>query len=261
MVDHVEHRARERLRGEGEDPQRDEAEVGDRGVGDEPLHVLLPDREQRPVQDADHREHQYQRREPLAGQREQRQAVAQEAERADLVEHADQQHARSDRRLGTGVGQPGVQRHQRRLDRERDEEPEEQPDLGALGDQRDDRAQRRPSRTCRPRAGTRALTTYSPISDASMIRPPSSEYRKNFTAAYCRRGAAEAPDEEVHRDQHGLEEHVEQEDVGGGEDADQRRLGGQQQREVARTRCGPRAASPPRRTASRPARARRSARS
>ena len=26
-----------------------------------------------------------------------------------------------------------------------------------------------------------------------MIRPPSSEYRKNFTAAYCRRGPPKRP--------------------------------------------------------------------
>ena len=38
-----------------------------------------------------------------------------------------------------------------------------------------------------------ALTTYSPISDASMIRPPNREYRKNFTAAYCRRGPPKRP--------------------------------------------------------------------
>src|SRR6185437_15794054 len=42
----------------------------------------------------------------------------------------------------------------------------------------------------------------------------------------------EAPDEEVHRYEHGLEQHVEQEDVGGGEHAHQRGLGGEQQREV-----------------------------
>ena len=47
------------------------------------------------------------------------------------------------------------------------------------------------------------------------------------------RAAAEAADEEVHRDEHGLEEDVEQEDVGGGEDADHHRLEQQDQREVA----------------------------
>ena len=67
----------------------------------------------------------------------------------------------------------------------------------------------------------------------SMTSPPASENSRNFTAAYCRRGAAEQPDEEVDRDEHRLEEDVEQEHVGGGEDADHERLEHQHQREVA----------------------------
>ena len=43
--------------------------------------------------------------------------------------------------------------------------------------------------------------------------------------------AAERPDQEVHRDQHGLEEHVEEEDVGGREDPDHHHLEQQQQPE------------------------------
>jgi len=43
---------------------------------------------------------------------------------------------------------------------------------------------------------------------------------------------AVAADHEVHRHQHGLEEHVEQEDVGGREDADHHRLERHHQREV-----------------------------
>jgi hypothetical protein len=46
-------------------------------------------------------------------------------------------------------------------------------------------------------------------------------------------GAAVAPDQEVHRDEHRLEEHVEHEDVGRGEDADRHRLEQQHQGEVA----------------------------
>jgi hypothetical protein len=67
--------------------------------------------------------------EDARGLREQRQAVAQEAEGADLVEDADEQHAPADRRLGAGVRQPGVEREQRRLDGEGDEEAAEQRDL------------------------------------------------------------------------------------------------------------------------------------
>ena len=58
-----------------------------------------------------------------------------------------------------------------------------------------------------------------------------------MTAAYCRRAAAVAADHEVHRHQHGLEEHVEQEDVGGREDADHHRLEHQHQREVGLHAC------------------------
>jgi hypothetical protein len=50
--------------------------------------------------------------------------------------------------------------------------------------------------------------------------------------------------------------HVEQEDVGGREDPDQRRLGGQQQREVAGSGCGLGELLRPREAAARPAPAR-----
>ena len=145
VVDHVERGAGEGLRGEREDPQRDEAEVRDRRVGHETLHVALPDGEQCPVEDPDHGQREHERREPLGGEREQRQAVAQEAERADLVEHPDEQHAHPDGGLGTGVGQPRVERHERGLDRERDEEPEEQAGSGCP------RRRSRPSPAARPR--------------------------------------------------------------------------------------------------------------
>ena len=63
VVDHVEHRAGARLRGEREDADADEAEVGDRGVRHQPLQVVLADREQRGVDDADQRQRDRQRRE------------------------------------------------------------------------------------------------------------------------------------------------------------------------------------------------------
>ena len=59
-----------------------------------------------------------------------------------------------------------------------------------------------------------AVTTYSPITAASMINPPNRLYSKNFTAALSTLGsAAEAANEEVHRNEHGFEEHVEEQDV------------------------------------------------
>jgi len=49
VVDHVERRPGHALRGESEDADRDEAEVRDGRVGEQPLEVALPDREQRAV--------------------------------------------------------------------------------------------------------------------------------------------------------------------------------------------------------------------
>ena len=52
-----------------------------------------------------------------------------EAVRAHLEQHTGQQHRADGRRLGVGVGQPGVQRPHRRLDREAEADREERDDL------------------------------------------------------------------------------------------------------------------------------------
>ena len=46
-----------------------------------------------------------------------------------------------------------------------------------------------------------------------MIKPPKRLYIRNFTAAFDRPRRAETADEEVHRDEHGFEENVEQQNV------------------------------------------------
>ena len=60
VVDHLEHAALEALGGEGEGAEDDEAEVGHRRVGDEPLQVLLHGGDDGAVDDADHAEGQEQ---------------------------------------------------------------------------------------------------------------------------------------------------------------------------------------------------------
>ena len=74
-------------------PERDEAEVAQRGQADQPQHVVLADRDERAVHDRDQRQHDHDRRGPPRGLGEQPEAEAQHPEGADLVEHADQQHA------------------------------------------------------------------------------------------------------------------------------------------------------------------------
>ena len=62
VVDHLQHAAGDRLAGDGEDAEHDEAEVGDRRVGDEALEVLLHRGDDRAVDHADHGQRQEQRR-------------------------------------------------------------------------------------------------------------------------------------------------------------------------------------------------------
>ena len=53
MIDHVQGGAGLRLRGHREDAQNDEPEMGDRRVRDQAHHILLSDRQDRAVQNAD----------------------------------------------------------------------------------------------------------------------------------------------------------------------------------------------------------------
>ena len=55
VVHHLEDGAGDRLAGEGEGADDDEADVRERGVGDEALQVLLHRGDDRPVDDADRR--------------------------------------------------------------------------------------------------------------------------------------------------------------------------------------------------------------
>ena len=200
-----------------------------------------PDREQRAVEDADHREHQHQRRE-VSGTRPGTAAGSSAGSRTCRPCRARRPAARPPP-IGASAPASGSQVWNGTSGA---------LIANAMKKPRNSQLLQARDRWCRRRAAWKSnvparcwlATTYSPITEASMISPPSSEYRKNFTAAYCRRGPPKRPDEEVHRDQHGLEEHVEQEDVGGREDADHHRLEQQQQREE-RLRLAPAGAQHP----------------
>ena len=85
---HLEDRALDALGVHGEDAHRHEAHMGDRGIGDQLLHVLLHQRDQRGVDDRHDRQREDQRREIGRGEREHRQREAQEAVAAHLQQDA-----------------------------------------------------------------------------------------------------------------------------------------------------------------------------
>ena len=186
---------------------------------DQPQHVVLADGDQGAVDDRDQRQGDDERGGPLRRVGEQPEAVAQHRVGADLVEDADQQHAGAGRGLPGGVGQPGVHREQRRLDREREEEAREQPllrvgvdvDLGELAEQ------------VRRVAGVRGHGVEADDRgqhDEATGQLEDQELDRGLLPAH----ASEVADQEVARDERGLEEHVEQEDVGRHEHTQRGRL-------------------------------------
>ena len=134
VVDHDQHAALEPLRGEREHAEHDETEVGDRGVGDEALQVLLHRCADGAVDDADDSEGHHHRGGPDGGLGEQVDAETHEPVGAELQHHRREDHRTCGGRLGVGVRQPGVQREQRHLDCEGDGEADEDPATGVGGD-------------------------------------------------------------------------------------------------------------------------------
>ena len=127
--DHLENAAGDALRRHRENAHGDEAHMRHRGIGDQLLHVLLHQRDQRGVDDGDDRERVDERREIERRLREHRQREAQEAVAAHLQKDRGKDHRAGGRRLDMRVGQPGVHRPHRQLDRERGEEGEPGPGL------------------------------------------------------------------------------------------------------------------------------------
>ena len=91
VVDHLEHGAVGAVGAQGEDPDRDEAELGDRGVAGDQAHVGLRERHHRPVEDAGDADQQDQLLVGDGGLRVERQRDPQEAVGADLREHPREQ--------------------------------------------------------------------------------------------------------------------------------------------------------------------------
>ena len=181
----------------------------DRRIGHQLLHVVLHQRHQA---DVDHRHQRQRDHQPgplVAGIGHDRQVEAQEAVATDLQRDRGQDHRAGGRRFHVGVRQPGVHREHRHLHREGDGEGEEQPGL-LPGGQR--------QRVQVGQLETAALQVQVDQRHQHQHRAEEGvqeELHRRVDAA----GATPDADDQVHRDQRGLEEHVEQDGVRGGEDA------------------------------------------
>lgn len=130
--DHLYHGALQGQFAAGVDGDHHEAHVGDAGVGHQSLDVGLGERHDGAVDDADKTQHH-----GVGGKfggrlGEQRQGEAQQAVGGGLQQDPRQVHGTRGRCLAVGIRQPAVQRYQRHLDREGDEEAQHQQPLHAL---------------------------------------------------------------------------------------------------------------------------------
>ena len=222
---HHEEAALDALLGEREEPEHHEAEVRNRRIRDDALQVGLHRRDDCAVRDADHRQHEQQRREVHRGLREHRDREAQQPVGAHLEQHAGEHDRSGGRRVRVRVREPRVQREQRHLHRERDHEREEQPLRGPARQ----RAARRGPRGERARVerqealGAAVQERHREDADeqerGAGLREQEELHRGVATVV-----VAPARDEEVHRHQHDLEEHEEQDEVEREEHADERRF-------------------------------------
>ena len=136
---------------------------------------------------------------------------------AGLQQQAGEDDAARRGRLGVRVGQPGVQRHDRQLHGERDEEAEHEPHRRRRAHRR--AQQLRDSRTCRCRSRGGARNTSATMA-TSINSPLICVKRKNFDGGVDAALVPPDPDEEIHRDEHQFPEEVEQEQIERQEDAD-----------------------------------------
>ena len=213
-----------------EEADRDEAHLRHRRVGRHAADVGRAEREQRGIDQPDRREGEDRRLELVDGLRELRDHDPEQAVDGRLGDDAAEDRGHLRRRLAVGVDEPAVEGEDRRLDREGDQEAEEDPVV--RGDARVDereRVLREPERDDRRQHQQRSGHGVD------------HERRRRAEAS---RPAPDA-DQDVDRDQHRLEEDVEDDQVLSGEDADDRAHQEEQQAVVgaatvaARPECVP----------------------
>ena len=205
VVDRLEDRAVEAEVVRREEAERDQPHLGEARVGDHPAHVGRAEGEQRAVEEPDRRQHEDRHAEVVHRLRELRDHDPQEPVDRRLRDDAREHRGDLGRRLAVGVRQPAVQREERRLDRERDREAEEDPGVRARLDLVEVEG-----------------ALVEAVHDQRGQHQQRADHRVDHELDRRRATARPAPDADQHveRDQHHLEEGVEEQQVLRGEDAD-----------------------------------------
>ena len=224
VAEHLERRAGQPHLAHRRDTQQHVPHVAHAGIGDETLQVLLPQGEDGAVDNAHRRQRGQPHRVVLGGVRQDAHQDTQHSIAAHLQQHPGQDHAHRRRRVGVGVRQPGMERHDWQLDRE------------AGKDEEKDGRQRK--------GGIRHLHPGQQLHVEGAGGEPQQQEANQHQCAPGEREehelhrrvllVAAAPDrnEEVHREQLHFPEEEEEDQVLGGEDPQHARLQRQQPGEV-----------------------------
>ena len=187
-----------------------EPEVRHRRVGDELLDVVLGVCHQRPVHDPDHPQDEDPRPHHEGRVGEDRDGEPEESVHAELQQHPGQDHRSGGRGLDVRVGEPGVKREHRHLDRERQRERQEAPDLRVV------RELELPDldQVERVVAVGGLAVLHVKVEDRHQHQQrPHHGVEDELDRGVHPAVAAPHPDDEVHRDEHHLPGDVEQEQV------------------------------------------------
>jgi hypothetical protein len=181
-----------------EEAEGDEAHLRERRVGEDAAQVGRAERDERAVDEADRGEHEDGRPPVLDGLRELLDRDPQEPVHGRLRDDPREHRRDLGRGLAVRVGEPPVEGEERRLDRERDEEPEEDPVAPA-----------------RPALDEVERALRDPVDDDRREHQQRPGHRVDDELDRRERPPRPAPDadEHVERDQHRLERRVEEKQV------------------------------------------------
>ena len=189
---------------EHEKAEGDKAHVRDRRIGDELFHVGLHQRDQPDVGHGDQRQRDHKPRQFVAGVGQDRQDEAQEAVGADLERNRRQHHRAAGGRFDVGIGQPGMHRPHRHLDPEREQKSEKHQRLRGHAERGGV-----PGLDIETAAGLKIQVDHRHQHQQRSGERVEEELERGIHPV---RPAPHA-DNQVQRDQHAFEEHVEQDAV------------------------------------------------
>ena len=222
VVDHLEEGTFDGSLRPSEEAEHHVAEVRDRRVRDEALHVILTPRAERAVEDAAEDGDAAERCGELSGGLgEEPHAEPEVPVRAHLEHDGREDDRARRRRLGVRVGQPGVHRPHRNLHEEGDREAGPQPELDVT---RELEALELEEVERRVAAGDAAVRVREVQDGGEHQEAAGHRVEEELERRLDAVRAAPDPDHHVHRDQHDLPEDVEHEQVEGDEGADHARL-------------------------------------